>query len=235
MALAHILLHVGLCTAISRAKPSAQVAMHVSLAYPRTSDGNAFDKTFTFERGDDPETIVELDAPAGLYRMDLDAPKYGCSAASFVTIIADHDRMIATALDDAPTPPKPVMLLDGSAPTSFQYARPTFVLLDPTTACNAPIAGALPSDIAVENDRDGYYVSLHYDAATVASAPVLALRLRTPTGLHHYIRIRVAFPTWRGWPNTVRFNISEDELDSLATEKTETLLCPKLWETSVQG
>jgi hypothetical protein len=34
------------------------------------------------------------------------------------------------------------------------------------------------------------------------------------------------------WPADVRFDVSEDMVDALATEKTDVLLCPKLWATS---
>jgi hypothetical protein len=37
---------------------------------------------------------------------------------------------------------------------------------------------------------------------------------------------------WEGWPSSIQFNVTEDMVDGLAGEATDTLLCPKLWETS---
>jgi hypothetical protein len=34
------------------------------------------------------------------------------------------------------------------------------------------------------------------------------------------------------WPQEDQFNITEDMIDGLATEKTGVLLCPKVWGTS---
>ena len=42
----------------------------------------------------------------------------------------------------------------------------------------------------------------------------------------------VKLPPYTGWPATIQFNITEDMIDELATEKTGVLLCPKIWGTS---
>ena len=236
LGLSHVLLHVGLCSAVARASPQTTVAMRVRLSYH--VGGTALEKTFRFQREDGSETIVELDVPRGIYHMQIDVPKYGCSASDFVDFLPDHVRTITETLGDLSTPPdKPGVLFEGTAPTSFLYVKPTFVLFDKSVACNTPVGTPLDSHIRVENDGDAYYVWLYSDPALEARGPVVvAIRLRTPTGLYHYIRMPITFPTpWTGWPANDTFNISEDNLAGVATEKYDTLLCPHLWTTSVRG
>jgi hypothetical protein len=88
----------------------------------------------------------------------------------------------------------------------------------------------------LESERDAFYEQIHIDPALAARQPGLALRRRTPTGLEHFVRVR--FPTllsWGGWPTNIQFNITDEELDTLATEKPGVLLCQRLWESSVSG
>ena len=87
-----------------------------------------------------------------------------------------------------------------------------------------------------DSDQGAYYTWLYATPDLTARAPLtVALRLRTTTGLAHYVRLPVPFPPpWNGWPPSIHFNITEDMIDGLITEKTDTLLCPKLWETSAQ-
>ncbi len=232
--LQHIFLHVGLCTAVARAAPDATIAMHLRMSY--RVGGDEIDKVVTFARGYDPQTVVEFDIPRSMYRLQLDVPKYKCSTSDFIDVLADHNRTIAeTLVDEPPAPPAPVVVMDGAAPTSFLYLKPTFVLFEKGLACNQPITTPLPSHINVEYDQGAYYVWLYTDPAPAETPVVVALRLRTPTGSAHYVHVPIPFPTpWGGWPNTIRFDVTEDMVDGLATEKTDTLLCPKLWETSVR-
>lgn len=214
------------------------VAMHVKATYParaQTPD-TVIDKTFHFQRGDDPETTAEFDLPRGLYKLRLDVPKYNCTDTDYVEIMADHSRSISETLHDGTAPqPTPNTMFDGAAPGSFFYARPTYVLLDKSVTCNGAVGTPLTPHISVENDPDAYYVSLYSDPSLEArGSVVVALRLRTPTGLYHYVRVPVQFPAQRsGWPTTVEFPVTEDNLDALTTEKTDVLLCPKIWGTSV--
>jgi hypothetical protein len=84
----------------------------------------------------------------------------------------------------------------------------------------------------VENDQDSYYASLYSDASG-SSPQQLTLRLRTPTHQYHYVRIPMAFPVpWSGWPESILLNVTEDMVDGLAGDQTDTLLCPKFWKTS---
>jgi hypothetical protein len=232
--IAHAILHVSLCSAIARTKPQTVVPMRVRLVDRRNL--TRFAQEFRFERGDDDNPkVVEFDAPQGVYRLDLATPKYGCSASVFVTFLSEHGRSIAVALDGGtPVLSQPV-LIDGASPPSFSYVQPTFVLLDKNaTGCNKPVGELVPMRVEVENDQDAYYASLYTDAS-LGSRPVqLALRLRTPTHQYHYVRVPIPFPLpWGGWPNNVQFDVTQDEIDGLASQPVDTLLCLHLWETKV--
>jgi hypothetical protein len=232
--MAHVFLHVGLCNAIANTPPDTQIAMRVKMSY--AVGGAQIDKVFRFARGDEPQTVVEFDVPRGEYRLQLDVPKYGCSGSDYLFMLPDRDRNIAETLKDGPaTEPPPGLLMDGTAPISFLYTKPTFVLFDKSVACNQPVTPPLPFESEVEYDQGSYYVRLHPDASLEPHQPVVvALRLRTPTGSAHYVRIPIAFPMrFGGFPNSIELNVSEDMIDGLATEKLDTLLCLKFWETSV--
>jgi hypothetical protein len=231
--LAHAIVHVGYCAAIARLSPEATfvVRVHVSDRIGRTQ----LDRAYRVERGAGSEAIVEFDNPFGIYRLDIDAPKYGCSATDYLVFIPGHTRSISEALfAQAPTPQMP-MLLSGIAPQTLLYANPTFVLFDKSAAaCGKPIPAALPTHITVENDQDAYYAWLYNDDQTRAlGSELLALRLQTPTHQHHYVRIPLSFPVPQTpWPESVGLDISEEMIDELATEPVDTLLCPKMWRTS---
>lgn len=238
LGLSHALLHVGFCSAIARAKPETTIAMHLRLSYRQGPQlGTQLDKTYSFTRSDGSETVIEFDVPRGLYRLSLDVPAYKCSGSDFLEFLPDGNRTITETLSDGATPPAPVELLYGTAPLSFVYAKPTFVIFDKSVTCNQPVSTPIATHIVSEHDRDAYYTWLYSDPTLAARGPaVVALRLSTPTHLYHYVRLPVAFPTpWYGWPETVQFNVTEDELADMATEKVDTLLCPHLWETSVHG
>ncbi len=229
----HVILHVGYCAAIARATPETTVALHV-----RLSDRIGrlqIDRVYRVERGDEGEAIVELDSSFGIFKLDVEAPAYRCSAEDYLFFIPGHDRSINEKLADAPAPPpgKPV-LLSGTAPQSFLYVAPTYLLFQKSQAvCNKPIPPQLPEQIVVENDQDAYYAWFYPDSSAAPGSQQLALRLRTPTHQYHYVRIPIPFPVpWSGWPASIQFNVTEDMVDSLAGNPVDTLLCPKLWETS---
>jgi hypothetical protein len=232
--LSHVILHVGFCSAIARLRPQTTVAVRVHLA--DSSGRTRFDRTFRVERGDDPEAIVEFDSSFGVYRIDVSAPAYRCSTSDFLIFIPDHTRSITETLSDAPVRSAVPVLLSGTAPQSFLYVTPTFVVFDKSAAvCNKPVPTAIPTHIAVENDQDAYYAWLYNDdPARAPNSETLALRLRTPTHLYHYVRIPMPFPIpTMGWPTSIQLNVTEEMVDGLATEPTNTLLCPKMWRTSV--
>jgi hypothetical protein len=232
LALSHVILHLAFCGAIAHAAPGTSVAIHVRLT--DRSGRQQLDRVFRVERGDEGQAIVEFDSAFGIYALTVAAPSYRCSALDYLDFISGHDRSINEQLNDAPAlPPKPV-LLSGTAPQSFLYVQPTFVLFDKSqVACNKPLPAPLNAQITVENDQDAYYAWLYADASAAPNSQQLALRLRTPTHQYHYVRIPIPFPiAWGGWPSSITFNVNEDMVGSLATEPVNTLLCPKLWQTS---
>lgn len=230
---AHVILHVGFCNAIARLPEQTSIALRV-----RVTDRigkREIERVYRVDRGDETEAVVEFDSGFGLYSLDVEAPKYGCSASDYLFFIAGLDRSVSEKLNDPPAPPprKP-LLLSGKAPQSFLYIQPTFVLFPKSeTICNKPLPAPLATDVSVENDQDGYYASLYADPSAAAGSQLLALRLRTPTHQYHYVRIPINFPVaWSGWPQTIQFDVSEEMVDDLAGDATDTLLCPKLWRTS---
>jgi hypothetical protein len=230
---AHVILHVGFCNAIARAAPQTTIALRVHVA--DRIGRSEVNQIYRVEHGDDSEAVVEFDAPFGIHSFEVDAPKYRCAATDYLFFISGLDRSISEKLSDPPVPPprKPV-LLSGTAPQSFLYVQPTFVLFDKSQAtCNKPVPPPLPEQIVVENDQDGYYSWLYPDPSAAPGTQQLALRLRTPTHQYHYVRIPIPFPIpWTGWPTSIQFNVTQDMVDALAGDATDTLLCPKLWETS---
>ena len=235
MGIAHVVLHVSLCGAIARAKPATTIAMRVRIVDRRST--TRFERAFTVERGDDDNPkVVEFDAPEGTYRLDATAPKYGCDASQFVTLLPDLSRTVDVALAAGAPDPGGPLLVDGTSPQSFSYVAPAFVLFDKgATPCNAPVGQTIPFRVAVENDQDAYYASLFGDPSLTARGPLqLALRLRTPTHQYHYVRVPIPFPMpWGGWPSNVRFDVTQDMIDALASQPVDTLLCLRMWETKV--
>jgi hypothetical protein len=236
LGLSHVILHVGFCNAIARAGPDTTIPIRVRLTdkigRPQVN------RVYRVERGDDPAAVVEFDSAFGIYRLDIEAPKYRCSATDYLVFMSDHDRSITENLSDAPPPPPPMpALLSGTAPQSFLYVEPTFVLFAKNSVdCNKPVPQPLASHIVVENDQDGYYAWWYSDASAAAEGPVLlALRLRTPTHQYHYVRIPIHSPLpipWGGWPSSIQLNVTQDMVDGLASEPVNTLLCPRMWQTS---
>jgi hypothetical protein len=230
LGLAHVVLHVGFCNAIARKSPETTIALRVHMT--DKIGRPEVERTYRVERGDEMEAIVEFDSHFGTYALAVDAPAYGCSAMNYLYFIPDHDRSVGLKLSDAPAPPPRPFLLAGTAPQSFLYVQPTFVLFDKAAvACGKPVPQPLDSNIVVENDQDAYYAWFYSSAG--GSPEQLTLRLRTPTHQYHYVRIPLSFPTpWGGWPGIIQFNVTQEMVDSLAGESTGTLLCPKLWQTS---
>jgi len=230
---AHVILHIGFCNAIARAPAQATIALRVHLAdrIGRTQ----VDRVFRVERGDEDQAVVEFDSAFGIYSIDVQAPKYRCSATDYLFFIAGQDRSVSERLSDAPPPPPPKpVLLSGTAPQSFLYVQPTFVVFDKSqVACNKPIPQPLDATISVENDQDSYYASLTSYPSAAPNGQQLALKLRTPTHQYHYVRIPIPFPVpWSGWPESVRLDVTEDMVDGIASDPVDTLLCPKMWRTS---
>lgn len=231
--LSHAIFHVALCAPALAAKPETITALRVRLVDRRLTP--QVDRTFRIERGDDDNPkVVEFDVAPGTYRLDVRLSKYGCAASDYLTFLPDHDRSIGETLTTGVPARLEPLLMEGASPQSFLYVQPTFVLLDKnTTGCNKPVGAIVPSRVVVENDQDAFYAWLFADPAP--SAPVqLALRLKTPTHQYHYVHVPIPFPMpWGGWPNNVRFDVTQDEIDALAAQPVDTLLCLHLWETKV--
>lgn len=234
MGTAHVILHVALCAAMARAKPDATFAMRVRVVDRRNIA--RVQREFRLERGDDDNPkIVEFDVPEGTYRLDAAVARYGCSASQYLNFLPDLTRSTDIMLTSGPEPSQP-LLIDGASPQSFLYVQPMFVLFDKNAvACDKPVNDPIPFRVEVENDQDAYYASLYADASLAARGPLqLALRLRTPTHQYHYVRVPIPFPMpWGGWPSNVRFDVTQDEVDGLASRPVDTLLCLHLWETKV--
>jgi hypothetical protein len=232
IAMSHIILHLGLCGAVLKRPPDTSVAIHVRVV----DHGNSthVNQTFQIVRDYAPTTTVAFDVYQGEYAMEISAPQYNCNAVDFIHVLPEHDRTISEQLVDGPPQLPQPMLLSGTAPQSFLYLQPTYVLFDKSQQCSQPVGDPIPVHLVVENDEDSFYVWLYPDASLFArGSEILAMQLQTPTGEDHYIRLKIPFPMpWRGWPADITFNVRESDADYLATQPTGVLLCPKLFETS---
>lgn len=257
----HVFLHVNLCAAVVSAAERAPVPVRVRLT--DRVNGVEFEKTIRVERGDAAQSVLEFDVHRGVYRLYIDAPTAHCGVNDLLDFMPESNRTITETLAPRPVASQePVTLLDGKAPISFLYTKPTFAFFAPGLACDKPITTPLAVKSNVEYDQGAYHVWLY--PGSLASAPMptpspppispntsasprspfatdaelvnsvaITLRLRTPTGLAHYVRVPIVFPLpWGGWPAHIQFDINEDLIDSLATEKTDVLLCPKLYKTA---
>lgn len=236
LGMAHVALNIGLCSAITRKGPGTPVVLHLRVTDSQHSA--RIDKSLTFTRGTDPHTIVPIDMDRGTYLVQIRAPKYNCSVTDWIHVEPDLDRVVSETLLDGPPKPTEPMLLVGTLPLSFQSAEPTYLLFDKNAvSCNKPIVDPLASDILAERDQDAYYASIQMTPALAAKgmdSVTIALRLKTPQGDYHYIRIPMKYPQpWYGWPQVVQFNIKEDELLYLPSQPIDTLLCPHFFKTSV--
>jgi hypothetical protein len=229
---AHVVLHLGLCNPMLKLPVDATTKVHIALI-DRLKRPHV-DQDFSFKRYDDPTAHIEFDAPPGLYFMQISAPQFGCYASDWLFFIDQHNRTISEQLNAGPpTVPRP-MLMDGTAPSSFLYLNPTYVLFDKTTQCNKPVPDPIPSHVVVENDPDSFYVWLYADQSLYARGPeILALQLQTATGEDHYIKLKTPFPQpWDGFPTEIQFNVTDSDIDYISTQPTGVLLCPKLFQTS---
>ncbi|HTZ54303.1 MAG TPA: hypothetical protein VMB20_04520 [Candidatus Acidoferrum sp.] len=229
---AHVVLHLGLCNAMLNVPEGKPITAHVRLV-DRLNRPHV-DQDVSFERYGQESGEVNFNAPQGLYQIQVAAPQYRCYAVDWLFIIADHNRTIKEQMTDgAPVVPHP-MLMDGTAPQSFLYLNPTYVLFPKGTPCDKPVPDALPAKITIENDQDSFYIGMYADPTLVAQGPVVvALQLETATGDDHYIRLKVPFPQpWDGLPMEVQFNVTDDEVDWLSGQPTGVLLCPRLFRTS---
>ncbi|MBV8723491.1 MAG: hypothetical protein JO277_15180 [Candidatus Eremiobacteraeota bacterium] len=236
LAMTHVMLHLGLCAPIAQLPPESNVAVHVRLT--DRSGRSTLDRTFRVERGDGPQTLVEFDSNFGTYRMDVATEKHDCRATDFLYFLNDDGaRSITEQLDTAPPTVQVPLLLSGNAPQSLLYANPTFVVFDKSAAvCGKPVPAALTTaHSTVENDGDSYFAALYNDDPNHApESELIALKLQTPTHQHHYVRLNIPYPTPPlPWPGGVLLDVTTDMMDGLATDPVDTLLCPRMWKTTV--
>ncbi len=230
--LSHIALNVTLCSAMTRRGPDTPIDVRVRLI--NRIDKPAYDHTFRITRGYADQRMIDFNAPFGVYGLVMSSKQFGCNGTDWLMILPDHDRTInETLVDGRPTVTHPTLMV-GSLPASFSYANPTVALFDKSQACNTPVGDPLPLKTVVENDQNAFYVWMYPDASLAPHAPVVVtVQLTAADGENHYVRLKVPFPTpWRGFPETWEFNISENTIDGLSQEKTGTLLCPRIYETS---
>lgn len=230
--MSHVILHLGLCSAMLKRSPQTDIPIHIRLV--DRGGQKHVDETVHTMRGYESTVTVAFDTYQGEFAMMLNAPKYGCSGFDWIHVLPQRDRLINEQLVDGQAPRTQPMLMEGTAPASFLYLQPTYVLFDKSAQCNKPVPGPIPMHLTIENDQDSFYLWLYPDASLYQRGPeILAMQLQTATGEEHYIRLKVPFPPpWQGWPDDITFNIKEDDADYLATQPTGVLLCPKLFETS---
>ena len=229
---AHLVLHLGLCNAMLKVPEGQPITAHVRLV-DRLNHPHV-DQDVTFTRYGQQSGEVAFNAPQGLYVVQIAAPRYRCYAEDYLFIIADHNRTITEQLTDGAPVMEHPMLMTGTAPQSFLYLNPTYVLFPKGTPCDKPVPDPLPAKITIENDQDSFYVKMFSDPTLMAEGPVVvALQLETATGENHYIRLKIPFPqAWDGGPAEVQFNVTDDEVDWLSGQPTGVLLCPRLFRTS---
>ena len=88
---------------------------------------------------DGKDAVVEFDVSPGIFRLIIDAPKYACSRIDYLHVLNGLNRSVNETLSDDPPPAQAnVSLFDGTAPPSFSYAKPTFVLFDPASPAISP-------------------------------------------------------------------------------------------------
>jgi hypothetical protein len=229
---AHLVLHLGLCGAMQNVPSGTTIPVQVRLV---DDHGNKrVDTQLSFKHYANSNGEIEFDAPAGEYMLQLVSVPYRCSDADWLYVINEHNRVIDEQLADGMAQiPRP-MLLDGTAPQSFLYLQPTYVVLDKGIQCGQPVPDPIPVKVRLENDEDSFYVWIDqpkelYDRGGAQ----IALQMQTPTGEAHFIRLKIPYPaTWGGFPDNIQFNATVDEADWLSGQPTGVLLCPKLFRTS---
>ena len=232
LGMTHIVLRLGLCSAVFNRPPQTPLAIHVNLVdrkrrYPT-------EQTIVVQRGYESSVTVPFDAQAGIYAMHVSIPQYRCNAADYVDFLTGKSRAINEQLSDGPAPITQPMLLEGDVPQSFLYLQPTYVFFDKSTECNKPVGDPIPVHEVIENDQDSFYVWLYADHKRMrerrssSRCNFKPRRAKSTTS-----GSKIPFPSpWQGFPIDYRFSITEDTADAMATQPTGVLLCPKIYMTS---
>jgi hypothetical protein len=221
-----------LCQAAANLPSSANI--DVNLHMNDATGRQTVERTFTVQRGEAMQLMVEFDVPRGTFRVTLLAPQIRCSAINYWSFLSEQNRSIAETLVNGVAPVPHVLLFEGKAPAAFLYLNPTFVLLDKSVDCNKPAGDPLDAHAVVEDDDSSFYVWM--DSNPLLDGPgraVLALQLATPTGENHYLRVKAPFlRPWSGYPFTFELDVSDDLVDWLSGQPVDTLLCPKMYMVS---
>ena len=231
----HIVLHLVLCTG-ARHGAAPVNAIHVALV---NRIGNAaVDRTIAIP-GDNPfDTIVDFDAPRGLFLLRVNQAKSACGAQQFVLLSPEANRsipmtLLPRGLQNAPRVPT---LFNGATPLGFDYAEPTVVLVSGSVGCDKPIGEILPVESVTENDPDGYYVAIFTYTSVDALPPKIALRLTDNGGGYHYVRMNIPFSKpGQLWPNSATFDVDTGLIAEVLEKPEDTYLCLKLLRGSVSG
>jgi hypothetical protein len=227
------LLHLGLCGSVAQLPPDATFEVHVRAS--DKLDQTVVDRVFAVRRGNGDRRDLDFEMPWGIYRFDTSVPASNCSASTYVSLLPDRDRgLTQTLADGTPQPAKPI-LLDGIAPPSLVKFRTTFVLLDADAiACSKALPDPLPSHLDLEADAGAYYGALYPDPSLKnGTNPLLAMRIETDDDKFHYIAVAQLATGWAGWPTSVRFDVTQRQIEQLSTWPDENLLCPERWQTGV--
>ena len=195
--MSHIILHAAMCARIARLAPDTPVNVNIQLV-DRTGR-ERIQKSLRVERGDGSTLLLEFDAPQGIFQMQMVAPKYGCTGMDYWALLPEHNRSINGTLVQGVAPQPQPMLLQGTAPPSFLYVAPTFVLFPSATQCNKPVEDPLPSNIQVENDQDAFYVWLFSQPQTARESQMIVFAPGNSDGRVSLHQTQGPVPGALGW------------------------------------
>jgi hypothetical protein len=236
MALSHIVMHFALCNAAARLGPQADLPVRVVVTDKINRD--VVDQQGRVSRYEGNASAIEFDVPWGVYRasVTMQAGHTACSGVQYFSVAQDRNRTLTMHMQDGKTPNAPVpTIVWGTAPFAFSYVEPTVLVLTGDTKCNGAVGTPVNVDIDQETDNDGYYASVYPSPELAHRGPyVLAVRLKDSQGGYHYIRVPAEFLGMsRGWPSMGQFDVTEDVVDYVQDKPEDTLLCPRLYKTSV--
>lgn len=234
MDMSHIALHVALCSSVAKASAARTVPLRVVVT--DRLDRTQVDQTFQIEPGMGKTPRFEFDLPFGTYRMAMNAKVKGaqCGGVDYFTVLNGRDRSLDVSLDPHATAPPVPMLVNGESPFAFSYVQPTLMVFSKDTKCNGPVGNPLSADIRVQSDSDGYYASIFPTSALAQEMPaVMAMQLKDSQGGFHYVRLPTPVQ-FTHWPSQTHFDVSEDVIDYVADKPEDTLLCPRMYKTTIQ-
>jgi hypothetical protein len=234
MDLSHIALHVSLCNAVAQASMARKVPLRVTVT--DKLDRPQVQQTFQIVPGMGKTPRFEFDLPFGIYKIAMTA-KVGattCSSVDYFTVLTGLNRSLNVSLQNghAAIPIAP-MLVAGESPFSFAYVQPTLMLFGKSAKCNGPVGDPVNADIRVTSDSDGYYAQVWPTATLAQAVPlVIAMQMKDSQGGYHYVRLPGDIGFGR-WPGYIHFNVNEDVIDYVADKPEDTLLCPRMFKTTV--